>query len=147
MADEKARDAKPGSRNPTNGRFEGGSGNPLGRPKALPMFRSRCRERTDERVFDAWVDEIEVRERVVGHAFGAPIMDVCRGKERYDYQEPAHKSADKSARIQAHAGAFHRLLEVQFGEKHVNAQGLDYLLHQFAEGYRNNPTDDKDDDG
>ena len=98
MADEKARDAKPGSRNPTNGRFEGGSGNPLGRPKALPMFRSRCRERTDERVFAAWVDEIEVRERVVGHAFGAPIIDVCRGKEwirasellaAYGYGKPA----------------------------------------------------------
>jgi hypothetical protein len=61
---------------------KGKSGNPGGRPKIIEGLRSRALKAVDEHVIDAWVDELEVRERLVGVSLetGEPILAEDRGK-------------------------------------------------------------------
>jgi len=44
---------------------KGVSGNPAGRPKIVKELKARALKAVDEYVFKAWIEELEVRERVV----------------------------------------------------------------------------------
>lgn len=76
---------------------KGQSGNPNGRPKVNDVFRSKCKTAVDEHVIDAWIDEVELKERDVTTMVGT-IKAKCRGKDwlkaselitAYGYGKPA----------------------------------------------------------
>lgn len=53
--------------------------NPRGRPPLAHEFRSKCLTATWEKVFPAWMDEMEERERTVMTPDG-PVTLVCKGQ-------------------------------------------------------------------
>lgn len=59
---------------------KGRSGNPTGRPKVAEEFRARARKAVDEKVLQAWIDELEIKERTVITPAGS-FEIMSRGKE------------------------------------------------------------------
>ena len=60
---------------------KGESGNPGGRPKVLAKLKERALKAVDEHVIDAWIDEVEGKERLVELSDGGHTTEVKRGKE------------------------------------------------------------------
>lgn len=80
------RGKKRGAKKANAGSFKKGqSGNPSGKPKLDREFRDRCRKAVDEKVIDAWINEVEcmgtnwlkASELLAAYGYGRPTQPVA----------------------------------------------------------------------